>query len=188
MRFRKKRIDTFILKSRFEQHKIIKDNLIKLIKEAEGKNIVTKNDGYHNDNITKTDFCFADNLERPWVKELMKEFTAVFGNFCDEMSMLEMKLNKIWYQLYEKDSCHNWHTHAGNYSGVYYLNLPEGSAKTQFIDTNKLDVFEIDAKEGDVIFFPCYLIHRGAHQLIDKPKIIISWNLDFTKIKLQDLG
>ncbi len=40
-----------------------------------------------------------------------------------------------------------------------------------------------EAEEGDVIFFPCHMIHRGCMQRAEEDKTIISWNLDFQTIR-----
>ena len=46
-----------------------------------------------------------------------------------------------------------------NYTGVYYLQFPKGATKTQLVNEQK--IFEVDAKEGDIVIFPSFIIHRS---------------------------
>jgi len=181
MRFRRKEVSLPIFKTKFEEHLDNKDRLVELIQAADGERIDEHNQDV-DDNVTKTDFCYAGDLERPWVRKLMIDFQKVFVQFAEECGHKAIVLDKIWFQLYAKNSYHNWHTHSGHYSGVYYLKYPKGSAKTQFMDFAGIDVFEIPAKEGDIIFFPCQIAHQSSIQKLDEEKIIISWNLELGKL------
>ena len=40
----------------------------------------------------------------------------------------------------------------------------------------------MDAKEGDIVIFPSFIIHRSPKITEDVEKIIISFNLDFDEI------
>jgi|DEB0MinimDraft_6_1074348.scaffolds.fasta_scaffold58020_3 hypothetical protein len=184
MKFEKSSISSTVLKGRFEEHKEVKKKLLDLQKDAPGEPCVLLDD-YHTDNISFTDWFHAGDLEnRPWVKYFMPRFTPYWGEMAKELGFENLQINKLWFQRYNQESFHNWHTHASNYTGVYYLELPEGSGQTEFIDPTDLrTTWFNDAKEGDIIFFPCHLIHRGSIQQINKQKTIISWNLDFQTIR-----
>ena len=39
-----------------------------------------------------------------------------------ELGYGEIRINRVWFQQYDKDSLHNWHLHENNYTGVYYHN------------------------------------------------------------------
>ena len=89
----------------------------------------------------------------------------------------------MWFQQYNKNGKHGWHTHAENYTGVYYVKFSKDSAKTELINPfsqNKKII--INAKEGDIVMFPSYVIHRAPEQLNNSEKIIISFNINFLKI------
>ena len=186
MNFDKKIISSLMLKGVFKEHSKIKKELLNLISKQPGES-VSLNDNYYNDNISFTDWPTSENLNLPWKKYFLNHFGYVFIEMAKNLGYKDLDIKKLWFQKYKKGGYHNWHTHASNYTGVYYLNLPEGSGLTEYIDPkDQKTIFTWEAKEGNVIFFPCYLIHRGVHQSIDKDKIIISWNLDFLTIR-QDL-
>ena len=181
--FTKTFINSAILKGKFKEHQKIKKELLSLQKDAPGKPSVL-NDAYYKDNITFTDWFHGSNLKRPWVKFFLQHFVPYWGSMATELGYGELRINKVWFQRYKKSSIHNWHVHGANYTGVYYLDFPKGSAATEFIDPkdNKTTFFN-NIEEGDIIFFPCYVIHRSGLQDIDKQKTIISWNLDFVTVR-----
>jgi hypothetical protein len=66
------------------------------------------------------------------------------------------------------------------------LDLPEGSPKTQLLNPiNQDEIIEMDVKEGDVLTFPSFILHRAPRVDSDVVKTIISWNSDcnITKVK-----
>jgi predicted 2-oxoglutarate/Fe(II)-dependent dioxygenase YbiX len=90
----------------------------------------------------------------------------------------------MWYQQYIQNDTHTWHIHGENYTGVYYLELPKDSPKTELIDQLDLNKkISIEAIEGDVIIFPSFIIHRSPKITNNLKKTIISFNLNFTKVK-----
>ena len=98
----------------------------------------------------------------------------------------KLTINNLWFQRYKKNSIHNWHVHGDNYTGVYYLELPKDnvSCLTEFLYPDNLEKsFSIDANEGDIIFFPSFLIHRAPSLQSKKTKTIISWNCNFNEIQ-----
>ena len=91
---------------------------------------------------------------------------------------MENSLNRIY-----KNGKHGWHTHAQNYTGVYYVKFSNKDAKTELIDPFSQDKkIIINAKEGDIVIFPSYVIHRATEQKENSEKIIISFNINFTRI------
>ena len=58
---------------------------------------------------------------------------------------------------------------------VYYVELPEMSEATEFLNFGQVDI-----KEGDVIFFPTFLCHRSPHIKSNQRKTIIATNLKFS--------
>jgi predicted 2-oxoglutarate/Fe(II)-dependent dioxygenase YbiX len=86
----------------------------------------------------------------------------------------------MWFQQYVINDKHGWHTHAENYTGVYYLEMPEEAPKTELIDQYNINKkITIDAKEGDIVIFPSFIIHRAPKVQSDTRKTIISFNLEF---------
>ena len=99
-------------------------------------------------------------------------------------------LDAIWYQQYVENSSHGWHIHDGQFTGVYYLELPKSSPKTEFIHPFSNNIDRVRAKEGDVIFFPSHVIHRAPTNNKER-KTIISYNFNLldriTKDNLENI-
>jgi uncharacterized RmlC-like cupin family protein len=58
------------------------------------------------------------------------------------------------------------------------VHLPEGSARTEWIDPVTKHVHTFDVREGDIITFPSWVIHRAPVNTAKETKTIISWNMD----------
>ena len=86
----------------------------------------------------------------------------------------------MWFQQYEKNSFHEWHTHTQcQWSSVYYLEFPKGSPRTVFVNPiNNTDTFDVDTEEGDIITFPSFIVHSAPKVESNKRKTIISFNSD----------
>jgi hypothetical protein len=181
--FEKTNISSVLLKTKFKYHKEIKNKLISLIDKEKAENIKVK-DNYFDDNITFTDWSTSSNFELPWKKYFLNYFVEVLKEMANVLGFNKIKLMHLWFQKYEKDGYHNWHIHGYNYTGVYYLNLPKGSSDTKLLDCYDLkSVQSSNAEEGDIIFFPSSVIHKGSKQIKDETKIIISWNIELDSIK-----
>ncbi len=78
------------------------------------------------------------------------------------------EVRDIWFQQYLKNGRHGWHIHGQNYTGVYYLEFPDGAPDTEFqtMETR--------------ISHPAFLLHRAPEVLNVERKTIISFNIDFT--------
>lgn len=173
-----------IFKVRFDEHDLLKNSLVEKIYKTNDSDWYNNKNNF-NDRIDKTDWPIADDFTREWVKELIMPMYNQFNLFAHKMGYKNVVINKIWYQRYVNNNIHNWHIHGDNYSGVYYLELPENNktSLTQFLYPDSLqESFCINAQEGDILFFPAFLIHRAPALQADKNKTIISWNLNFNSI------
>jgi hypothetical protein len=172
-----------ILKTKFVDHKKYKKEILNLIKKSNDKAWVNKKDSF-NDKLLKTDWPNSDNWERPWIKLIVNELYKELVNFSQYMGYQSIQLHKMWYQQYSYGDVHNWHTHDGNYTGTYYLEFDKNCSTTEFLYPNDLNKsFTVEVEEGDILFFPCSLIHRSSVSRSKKTKSIISWNTDFDKIQ-----
>jgi hypothetical protein len=171
------RVNFPIFKSKFIDHQKIKSSVKdKIIKSN------FNDENYLKDTIEKFDWQVSDNFEREWVKEIIVPMYSQLNLFANKMGYNKVQIKQIWFQQYKKNSVHNWHVHGDNYTGVYYLDLPKDhiTCLTQFLYPNSLkNSFCIDANEGDILFFPSFLIHRAPYLQSSKKKIIISWNCNF---------
>ena len=166
---------------KFNCHKDIKEKLLSLINESWSYHMT--NDPY-GDNINRLDWSENLNFNREWVKFIKPKLEKHFNECAEILNYEKCDIHGIWYQQYIKDDTHTWHIHGENYTGVYYLELPQNSPKTELVD--QLDInkkITIDAIEGDVVIFPSFIIHRSPKITNDLKKTIISFNLNFTKVK-----
>ena len=56
-------------------------------------------------------------------------------------------IDAIWYQQYLEGDTHGWHTHGKTYSGVYYLEFPDESSRTELYSPFNFKKHSIKAKE-----------------------------------------
>ena len=177
-----------ILKVKFEDHKKYKKEVLQLIKKTNDEDWNNRNE-YYNDRLKKTDWPKADDWNRPWIKLIVEPLHKKLEQCAQELGYKTIKLHKMWYQQYSKGDFHNWHIHDGSYTGTYYLEFSKKTPTTQFLYPSNPDQgFTIDVEEGDILFFPCYLIHRSPQSKSNKTKSIISWNIDFDLIQSKYLS
>ena len=172
---------TAILKP-FEYHKVMKDTLIDKIKKSYNDNLNVK-DNYYGDEIHRLDWSKNLDYTREWIQLVKPKLQEHFNNCANDLNYQNCEIKGMWYQQYKKNNTHGWHIHGENYTGVYYLEFPKGSPKTELIDQYNINKkITINAKEGDVIIFPSFIIHRAPIVKKDVKKTIISFNLEFKLI------
>ena len=171
-----KELNTFFIKSDFDQHRAVKNGLLRRISESKGENIVAEP---AHTNITKSDWEDGDklNCEREWVNYIMPDLHNHFSKCFKKVGYHHYIISKLWYQQYDKDSEHGWHIHEDNFTGVYYVDMPNGE-KTQFLQPLTNEVKEFNVKEGDLILFPSFVIHRAPKVINEHTKTIISFNIN----------
>jgi len=141
--------------------------------------------------------CAAILKKFKYHKEIKENLLTLINNaysdhmqndfYGDDINKLDwsknLNYNREWIQ-YVKNNTHTWHVHGENYTGVYYLEFPKDSPKTELVDQLNLNKkIIIEAVEGDVVIFPSFIIHRSPKVISDLRKTIISFNLHFTKVK-----
>jgi len=168
-------LECYGFQDHFKHHAKIKNKLIKLLNTAQNDF-----DCHPNDKIDYLDWQNSENMERPWVKFIIPLLGEHFLKTIKHLKLNKVHIKNLWFQKYKKNGVHNWHVHSNNYTGVYYLKFPKGATKTQLVNKNK--ILEINAKEGDLVIFPSFVIHRSPKIIDNIEKIIISFNLDFDKI------
>ena len=170
----------FYIKDTFVKHKEIKDTLLNLISKHPDTPLVHKDDFYTHD-ITKTDWSEHEDFKnREWINFLLPHLFENLDPFIKELGFLGVSLKALWFQQYEKNSTHDWHTHGENYSGVYYLELPKDAPKTKFWTGSNF--ITPDVKEGDICIFPAMSPHKAPPVLTDGRKTIISYNFNLTEL------
>ena len=171
---RKFKVNACVGISKINNHWTIKNKILSLI-DSSNDSPCTQSDGSF---ISKYDYPLADTFERQWVKEIKPYLLPVLSDMINDLGYQGMDVKEIWYQQYLKGSAHSWHVHGGNFTGVYYLEYPEGSPPTEIISPYNLGVVKMDmVSEGDVIIFPACWIHRAPINEGCR-KTIISYNLN----------
>lgn len=153
-----------------EDHDYWKPLILSSIKEMIDTNNIQLNEkGYYYD-------FDQPSLHRPYEK-YMKNILMDSITYLSETYGLkenEQKKPTYWFQQYEQNSSFGWHQHGGHWAMVYYVELPEMSEVTEFLNFGQFDI-----KEGDVIFFPAFLVHRSPEIKSNLRKTIISTNFEF---------
>ena len=158
--------------NKFQNYNLIKDKLINEIRVSPGRQL---------DDVTKTDWDGANyhhnslywNTIFPFIQESYNSIKL--DSYKEYSNYVTVDWGYAWYQIYEKNSFHSYHTHPGcQYSNVFYVSLPNNKYRTEFFGIGKLN-FE----EGDLVTFPSYLLHRSPNNLEQNEKIVISFNTSF---------
>ena len=165
----------------FKEHAQLKYQVLDAISKQENFEhmIAFKSD------ISKCDWSTSRyDGEREWLKIINYPLAIHLNKWCATMGYQTFGITEIWFQQYATGGQHAWHTHSNNFTNVYYVNLPEGGAQTEWIDPTTKHVHTFDVHEGDIITFPSWVIHRAPINESTEIKTIISWNMD---VSVQDI-
>jgi hypothetical protein len=173
-----KRINTQVFILDVPEHNQYKAQLLKLIDEMPNQYFET---------VSKSDWSVPKSFER---KYLDLFYTKVIGSAMyklqDYFKLVEgeereWKIANGWFQQYNKNSYHQWHTHPdANWANSYFLELPDSKFKTELKTKNK--ILEYSVKEGQLLCFPAYLLHRSKPNG-NKRKTIIAFNSSFPLVE-----
>ena len=152
-----------------EDHDYWKPKLLDSIEKMKEINNIQLNDsGYYYDynipNAKRTYKKLVDNI----ILFPISELEEIYG------VRLEKKPSQYWFQQYLQASSFGWHQHNGHFAFIYYVELPEMSECTEFLNYGHFNL-----KEGDIIFFPTFLIHQSPKIISNQQKTIISANVNF---------
>tara|TARA_X000001036_G_C20416198_1_gene699154 strand:+ start:220 stop:774 length:555 start_codon:yes stop_codon:yes gene_type:complete len=171
-----KPLNNFYIHSQFPNHNSLKKDLLSKINNAYGGKVSYDKTSV---DIYRCDWDKRNDDNREWVQYIAKDLKKHFINCFSEAGYDEAFLIDLWYQQYNKNSQHGWHIHGNNFTGVYYVDLPNNAYKTEYINPlDKNDIRFFDVQEGDLILFPSHLVHRAPVVKDDIIKTIISFNLD----------
>tara|TARA_B100001250_G_scaffold400214_1_gene410506 strand:+ start:108 stop:725 length:618 start_codon:yes stop_codon:yes gene_type:complete len=173
---KKIKIDDCICHSKLKEHSKIRNLILSEIDKTSDGNL-NRIDSIYSDNISKFDWPLSDSTERPWIKIFLPVFIDNLKEVISSMGYNRVNINHVWYQQYLEGDTHGWHIHGQHFTGVYYLEFPEGCSKTEICSPYDLKSKIIDVVEGDFIVFPAHYIHRGLPNT-KKRKTIISYNFN----------
>ena len=171
---KKIRINDCICHSKIKEHLEIRDSILSEIDKTSDSDLEQK-DSFYTDSISKLDWDISDKLDRPWVKIFLPVFIKNLKQVIDNLGYAKVVIQNIWYQQYLEGDTHGWHIHDDHFTGVYYLEFPDGCSQTEIISPYNLKAVKIDVSEGDFVVFPAHYIHRGLPNG-NKRKTIISYN------------
>ena len=173
---KKIKINDCICHGKIENHSSIRDKILKEISYTQDGNLNAK-DLYFHDRISKLDWNYCRDFSRPWTKIFLPEFIRTVEPMVASMGYTSIRIIDMWYQQYMEGDTHGWHVHGQHFTGVYYLEYPEGCSKTEVCSPFNLKSKAIEVVEGDIIVFPAHYIHRGAPNKNIR-KTIVSFNFD----------
>ena len=151
-----------------EDHDYWKPKLLKSIDQMKADNNIGLNDsGYYYDfDIPKAPRTYKTSMDNILLSPL-EEICGIYG-------LKRLKMFQFWFQQYLQGSDFGWHEHRGHWAFIYYVELPDTKEATEFLHYGQFDV-----KEGDILFFPTFLVHRSPIIKSNLRKTIISTNIDF---------
>lgn len=116
----------------------------------------------------------------PYANELLEVVKPCIEQFKQDanLSWCKYEIDGLWYELAKRNEFHGKHDH-GNYgiSCVWYVDMNESQKPTEFICEYGLSTLTPQAKEGDIVFFPAWIKHRGGENPTDQDRVIISFNM-----------
>ena len=184
----KHHLDSFYLTFQFADHLAMKSTMLNLLAEQSPESLIIKND-YYGDNITKLDWSLATDFSRPWVEYFKPKLDALLNDVAKVCGYIDCQINDIWFQQYQESDTHGSHTHGSNFTGVYYLDLPDLAPKTQLVNPfNQEQILVPKVTEGDILIFPSYVMHRAPRIKENINKTIVSFNCNFDKINVPVLN
>ena len=129
-----------------------------------------------------TDFFASKNYLSDVVEILQEELADLYcsAGFCNPI------ISQVWMQQYTKGCFMTPHNHGmTGFSAIYYIKFdPEEHEATRFIapvsdfingDNHE---FRPEVNKGTLIFFPSMLMHYVRPTQSDKPRAILSFNID----------
>jgi hypothetical protein len=166
---------------RMPNHESIKPVLLGLLDTA-------KHDSDKQDVQVISRYDYHQSTEpRPWVAFFDQHISTFMRTLPKEIIYTDPIFSSIWFQQYEQNEYHSWHTHSRcSFSGIYYLELPSDSCATEFIEP--YDIYKTHSMyvaEGDVVIFPSFLIHSSPKNPSMFRKTIVAFNFDFMGVNLE---
>lgn len=172
----------------FEEHKEIFLAEVKTYKEKNPSIQKSNIFGYHSPETLQ---------ELPELKPLFEYICQLAFNACVDLNFIEcdIAITSAWLNINDSRQCMNSeHVHGEVFSGVFYLQVPEGSGTlvlqnpgiNRMWDGCKLtsqknqftgESIRIEPIEGNILLFPSYIPHSVETNNHDGERISISFNI-----------
>jgi hypothetical protein len=148
----------------------------------------------------ETDYHFASSDPFDDRPDLVKQREHLWNDYIDiccgdklqemlkETGYQHLRLVTLWTQITEGKSWHAPHDHGSmedgrNWSFVYFVDVDAdaGHKGTTFMNPANYDnQFQVEAKTGNMFLWPSNIIHFQPPSFIEKPRKIISGNVEFS--------
>jgi hypothetical protein len=174
----KHQLNCYYILASLPEHNEIKDKVLFEIENNKQDSLFQMDQNY-TDSISKVDWNREKDFERPWVKIALPPLLKFFEATKNLLEYDELLFHDIWFQQYINNDTHGWHTHAHNFTAVYYLELDKASPKTELIDPFYGTKIIPNVKEGDVLVFPSFVVHKAPTISNNIRKTIVSCNLSY---------
>lgn len=161
-----------IFKSAVKNYKKEKEHLVNELLSAPGVML---------DSVAKTDW--NTDSDQPYLKVVLpflQEHTKKLMKkiYKKDVKMVNGIIHNVWFQVYIEASNHNWHTHANaQFANVFYIELEDSKFGTKFLNEKNVDV-----KEGEILSFPSWWLHRSPKIKSNSRKIVVAYNLSFENV------
>lgn len=165
-----------IIVSSIRDYSTIKHNILDLINSS--LDYYSEENSTVELNLIKSDWHKNSDPDRHWTKGF---FPLIQDNILETLQTIgynSYDIIQAWFQQYDEKGSHGWHIHAGNFSGVVYVDLPDGAPLTTFCDPVTKKTFSPQATEGDIVIFPSFILHKSLPNRSEYLKTIISFNLN----------
>jgi hypothetical protein len=155
--------------TKLKEHKQIKDKVVDLI---------DKSPGGSSGNITRTDWYEGKGEEKLYFKFLLPVLTPYIEKVVTEIGHKQCRIETYWYQQYQHNSEHPWHTHPlCGWSNVYYLEFPDDAPPIEIKIPFSNEIITPKLEEGDVLTLPSNFFHRSPPNLSMKRKTVVTYDL-----------
>lgn len=159
-----------VLVNHFNKHEEMKPFILSAIEAAEADNVAEETQ-----RIYKTDFFKRTNQKAylPFVVRMFNQHLVDLNNYFKYPK--DLSVDEYWFQQYNVGDYHSKHLHLRSIlSNVYYVELPDGAAKTNLILPD--GEMTIDVKEGDILTFPSFIMHESKPNQVGR-KTVVAFNI-----------
>jgi|TARA_R100001510_G_C7549186_1_gene133666 hypothetical protein len=135
-------------------------------------------------------YSFSSNrglVDQEFISEFSKLILPELEEFC-KYTEVNIKITDVWSVTYKKGDHHPVHNHGSlGLTGILYLDFPKGSSQTFYVQpwnnfvTDTTAYVPTSSSEGDMVITPKFLSHFSPPQKTNKPKRIISWDMDIVE-------
>jgi len=154
---------------KLKEHSDIKQKVLGLIADSPGAKTgeITRTDWYTGKGKTKEYFKFLLPILSPYIEKII-----------GDLGHREGYIETYWFQQYETNSEHPWHTHPiCAWSNVYYLEFPKDGPKLEIKMPFSNEIIIPDVEEGDLITFPSNFYHRSPVNKSSNRKTIVAFDM-----------